>query len=248
VASRGENRPRSQRRAGSYRTDAARSASPLASSFGVDPDRWGTTEPIPTGTANGGNGGARTRSRNRGRATGIRSVKGLSPGRAAAGGLAKIDYANSYGTAALDLRRGAFGCQLAAERDPSLPTPPDAAMLTSKIGGKSGRFRLPRSSHADSPEGDDETFVQDCRCGYHGIDALAGRPGSAGAEIGRHPSPSGVSSTRPPASSQGRSRSRRHCTITAAHLTTTAAISRRGQAKPECTARRELKNCCVEDS
>jgi len=33
-----------------------------------------------------------------------------------------------------------------------------------------------------------------------------------------------------------------------AHLTTTAAISRRGQAKPECTKRRELKNCCVENS
>jgi hypothetical protein len=103
------------------------------------------------------------------------------------GRVAKIEYANSYGTAALDLRRGAFGCHLAAERDRSLPTPLDAAMLTSKIGGKSGRFRLPRSSHADSPEGDDETFVQDCRCGCHGIDALAGRPGSAGAEIGRHP-------------------------------------------------------------
>ena len=35
--------------------------------------------------------------------------------------------------------------------------------------------------------GDDDNFAWDCRCGYHGTNALAGRAGSTGAEIGRHP-------------------------------------------------------------
>ena len=59
-----------------------------------------------------------------------------------------------------------------------------ATTLSLRIGRNSGRCRLLRPSHADCPEGDDETFVQDCRCGHHGTAALAGRPGSVGAEIG----------------------------------------------------------------
>jgi len=53
------------------------------------------------------------------------------------------------------------------------------------------------SSHADCPEGNDDTIVQDCRRGYHGTDALAGWPGSVGAEIGRHPQDAGFRQSPP---------------------------------------------------
>ena len=123
---------------------------------------------------------------------GVGSVKGLSAGTCGNGArLTEIGYADRYGTAALALGRRALGCYQ--------PPGSVAFCLRNAIGhcqaagrGDAGlencreirQMWASTSSHADCPEGNDDTIVQDCPCGYHGLMLWLGGQGALAQKSG----------------------------------------------------------------